>query len=113
VREILRRNPRTGVRHSKPDKRPAISAPLFRRYLDQQPASLRHRVHRVDAHVQQRLPQQSRVAFDKIVAPIISGNFDPDTGLNGVGFDQFDDRGDQAGRLDRFAPQVERARQRE
>src|SRR5882762_8848936 len=51
VREVLWRNPRTGVRYAQPDKGFAVPAPLFRRDLDQQPPSFRHRVQRVDANV--------------------------------------------------------------
>ena len=35
VREVLRRNPRTGVRYAQTDEGPAVSASLYRRDLDQ------------------------------------------------------------------------------
>src|SRR5262249_39581612 len=71
MREIPRRYPRTGVRPAQPDKCPAVYAPLFGRNLDQQPASLRRCVQRVDTNVHQRLSQQSRVTFDKFGVMIV------------------------------------------
>src|SRR5215475_8803660 len=77
VREVLGRNPRAGVRHAQPDKGSAVPAPLFRRDLDQQLSSFRHRVQRIDANVHQQLPQQSLIAFDGAVSMMmVTDNLD-------------------------------------
>src|SRR5262245_47834951 len=79
VREVLGRDPRTGVRHAQPDKCPAVPAPLFGRDLDQQPPSFRHRVQRVDANIHEQLPQQSLIAFDGAGAMMmVADNLDLD-----------------------------------